>query len=419
MFSLEELETLSGLLGDLAAADDGATIDTDLFGIQESAEALTAPQSGPTEKKRRRAKNSNLPYSTDIQRRRKAELEALRSQVRQLSGELNLLARSCDSHSHRTVPPSELPEDQHQQLIWRNRAMANWGERNRAVRTNLALKRIFSQQVKLLKSMRKVLRQNDIREGIKLIGQLQPTADRLLFRFHTSELMLAEISSNLAWMHLRTDLVMPTLGENLSVSFSSQAKVHGHCGTRIETTSLTPLACTVKEAGQILWGHATNQDASSIMKEAFNVSQTQIFDGGQTVYDRRCVTHLFIQNGELDTPRYANALGAYRKYEDKNQVHLVGRMRWFIPGDSIQLEDYYWTVIEPSPRDPEHSCVVRTYYLLEVRDTGMRSTLQGKSIRDLVLEAIAKKSRQFLQLMQNAFLDQAGLVMETSPTPTV
>ncbi|KAG6945730.1 hypothetical protein JG688_00016414, partial [Phytophthora aleatoria] len=83
--------------------------------------------------------------------------------------------------------------------------------------------------------------------------------------------MLAEISSNLAWMHLRTDLVMPTLGENLSVSFSSQAKVHGHCGTRIETTSLTPLACTVKEAGQILSSHATNQDASSIMKEAFNV----------------------------------------------------------------------------------------------------------------------------------------------------
>ncbi|KAG3050873.1 hypothetical protein PC121_g18142, partial [Phytophthora cactorum] len=88
MFSLEELETLLGLLDDPTAAADGATIDTDIFGIQEGAEALTAPQSGPTEKKRRRAKNSNLPYSTDIQRRRKAELEALRSQVRQLSGEL-------------------------------------------------------------------------------------------------------------------------------------------------------------------------------------------------------------------------------------------------------------------------------------------------------------------------------------------
>ncbi|ETN22070.1 hypothetical protein PPTG_02119 [Phytophthora nicotianae INRA-310] len=154
----------------------------------------------------------------------------------------------------------------------------------------------------------------------------------------------------------------------------------------------------------------SRQDASSHEPD-FNINQLQSSKKAQTPYDRRCVAHLFIQNGQLDAPHYVKALGVYRKYEDKNRVHLVAQARWLVPADGLEFVDKHWTVIEPSPAEPEHSCIVRTYYLLEVKSPGMGFTHQQESTRNLVMRAITEKSRQILQLMQNTFLDQ---VVESS-----
>lgn len=131
---------------------------------------------------------------------------------------------------------------------------------------------------------------------------------------------------------------------------------------------------------------------------------------------RTCITSLFLQNNDLGTPWYVNALGIYRKFEDKNRVDLVGTMRWLVPAEGLQFEDQYWIVIEPSPADSKRSSVVRTYYQLEVKNTGLKSTQQEKRTQNRMMESIAKISRYYLQFMQNDFLDQAGSVMEPSPT---
>ncbi|ETM50138.1 hypothetical protein F442_07192 [Phytophthora nicotianae P10297] len=237
------------------------------------------------------------------------------------------------------------------------------------------------------------------------VAQPQPRVDRPFFQTSTDEPMLAELSSN-----LRADLVLPNRGDTLTVSFSTQAKSNGDRETRIEITSSTPLACSVQEAGRLLWHYITRQDASSHEPD-FNINQLQSSKKAQTPYDRRCVAHLFIQNGQLDAPHYVKALGVYRKYEDKNRVHLVAQARWLVPADGLEFVDKHWTVIEPSPAEPEHSCIVRTYYLLEVKSPGMGFTHQQESTRNLVMRAITEKSRQILQLMQNTFLDQ---VVESS-----
>ncbi|ETK90407.1 hypothetical protein L915_05832 [Phytophthora nicotianae] len=296
------------------------------------------------------------------------------------SGAKRTAAEARPSHSQRRVQTMELSEEQ---LEWRARALVNLEDRYRAMCTNAELKRIFAHQVALVNTMRNLLKQDETLKGVAFVAQSQPRVDRPFFQTSTDEPMLAELSSN-----LRADLVLPNRGDTLTVSFSTQAKSNGDRETRIEIT----------------------QDASSHEPD-FNINQLQSSKKAQTPYDRRCVAHLFIQNGQLDAPHYVKALGVYRKYEDKNRVLLVAQARWLVPADGLEFVDKHWTVIEPSPAEPEHSCIVRTYYLLEVKSPGMGFTHQQESTRNLVMRAITEKSRQILQLMQNTFLDQ---VVESS-----
>ncbi|ETM56718.1 hypothetical protein L914_00357 [Phytophthora nicotianae] len=301
--------------------------------------------------------------------------------------------------------------EHHEQPKWRDRALGNWCERRCSVRMNVELKKMYAQQLQLLNSMREALGKNGVLEGLKFVEQFQPTADRPFFLGDTSEPMLAELSSNLAQMHLRADQKMPILGNSPSVTLSTRTKHHGLCETRIETSSITPLVCSAQEAERILLHHITK----SSVKQAFDFNEKQSSREEQTAHGRSCVTHLYIQNDKLDAPRYANAFGVYRKFEDRNRIDLVGQVRWFVPSDHLQLDEQYWTVIEPLPAEPERFCVVRAYCQLEGRSacTGVGS--QQKETRDHVMEVIAKKSRQYLQFMQSTFLDQVDPIMQPSP----
>ncbi|KUF97266.1 hypothetical protein AM587_10004650 [Phytophthora nicotianae] len=253
----------------------------------------------------------------------------------------------------------ELSEEQ---LEWRARTLVNLEDRYRAMCTNAELKRIFAHQVALVNTMRNLLKQ-----------------DKTLKRKAMETVKLALKSRQVH--HSRAQF----------------KKLGDFCGTtsqgrtpRAMSRTSTSYVCTRRE---------------------FSNNQLQSSKKAQTPYDRRCVAHLFIQNGQLDAPHYVKALGVYRKYEDKNRVHLVAQARWLVPADGLEFVDKHWTVIEPSPAEPEHSCIVRTYYLLEVKSPGMGFTHQQESTRNLVMRAITEKSRQILQLMQNTFLDQ---VVESS-----
>ncbi|KAF4028011.1 hypothetical protein GN244_ATG20340 [Phytophthora infestans] len=384
MLSLEDSEMLSVLLAD-AACEHDATVGTIPSGMEEGGVTRACRSA---QKKPRNAKTGSLPYSTALQRRQKAEIESLREQAHRLSHQIQILAPVERNQSHtRTIHAEVLHQEQGEQLKWRDRAILNWEERNRTARAHLHLRKIYAQQTKLIGGMRTILGRSDTFEGFKFVQKPQPMADRPFFFGRHKRADASRASSKLAWMHLQSGLIMSTLGDNLFVGSSTQENLDEN---RIETFSITPLPCTVHEAEQILWRYVTNEDTSSAGNEAFNFTQARSFDGGQTPFDRRCVTHLFIQNSKLGTPLYANALGVYRKYRDKSQVDLVGRMRWLLPGDSLEFEDQY----------------------INGRNSGKSSSKQQHIIRKLVMMSIADKTRRYLQMMQNAFLDRAGPIMD-------
>ncbi|GMF33497.1 unnamed protein product [Phytophthora fragariaefolia] len=216
---------------------------------------------------KRRAKGSGLPYSTDLQRRRNAELKQLRLAEQQLRVQLNLL-RECPA-TITTELAAALPEIQDKVLEWRKRAITNCEDRVRAQRKNKEFKRALRQQFKLFESIRKELSQSGVLYGLDFLNCIKPTADRPLLQVDFSKLVLDELACSLTQMYVGSSDMVPTAEDNQVVTFHSRTRLDDSMGLLFETTSVTPLACTVREAGDILWRYATNNDGADNEK-AFN-----------------------------------------------------------------------------------------------------------------------------------------------------
>ncbi|KAG6966185.1 hypothetical protein JG687_00004994 [Phytophthora cactorum] len=145
-------------------------------------------------KKDRRRKEGPVRYTTNLQRRKKAELKALREEARQLNAQLEGLLLSRLSHIG--MVPAITPQDQNPG-VWRSLAIIESEGRERAERANRELKSIVANQVKVHASIRKILGRNDLLQGMDFVFEAQPTSDRLLQQFDFSDAILAELSSGL------------------------------------------------------------------------------------------------------------------------------------------------------------------------------------------------------------------------------
>ncbi|ETL95332.1 hypothetical protein L917_06846 [Phytophthora nicotianae] len=107
MIPCDDMPLLSDILDGLFD-DHGAVIDTDYIGTEKECRVPATSRNEINRKKRRCAKTSKLPYSTDLQRRRKAELKELRIQVQRLSAQLEYISLSGSRHTHKETRQSNL-----------------------------------------------------------------------------------------------------------------------------------------------------------------------------------------------------------------------------------------------------------------------------------------------------------------------
>lgn len=94
----------------------------------------------------------------------------------------------------------------------------------------------------------------------------QPTADCSLDQFDFSDAILEELASSLGRLRLEADRVSPALDGDLSITCSSRNKFHETRGTCVETTSITPMACTIQKVAEILWHHITAKKIKDVEK---------------------------------------------------------------------------------------------------------------------------------------------------------
>ncbi|EGZ08577.1 hypothetical protein PHYSODRAFT_318611 [Phytophthora sojae] len=338
---------------------------------------IVQPQlKSPTVYKDRRRKGGPVRYTTSLQRRKKAELRSLREEAQRLNAQLEKLQLSRLSRIG--VGPAMTDPQSGHSSVWCSLAMIESEGRERAERTNRALKAIMANQLQVHASICKLLRRSNVLEGMDFVFQPQPTSGSPLFQVDFSDAILSDQSSSLGRLRLEVDRVFPALEGSLSITCSSQAKHHETRGNCVDTSSIAPMTCTVQQAGNLLWHHITTERNTDAHK-AFSFVRTR----NPNSLERNCMASLPDGNDAL--------------------LHL----------DGLQFEDHHWTTISPSPTDSQNASVVRSCYQLQVKQVDTRSVQPGDLARveNVVLNSIGKKLRNVLQLQQNVLLDHVDPVV--------
>ncbi|KAG2941547.1 hypothetical protein PC117_g10213 [Phytophthora cactorum] len=130
----------------------------------ESVSLKTREHSSSRPRRKRIRKVGSVPYSTDLQRRRKAEVLSLRSEVQELECKLSQLQQQ--SNGGETAISTR-----QSQAEWQNRAWIVRQEREKAESANRELKNILSKRFSFIASMQTLLQRSDLLEGIDILSQ--------------------------------------------------------------------------------------------------------------------------------------------------------------------------------------------------------------------------------------------------------
>ncbi|KAG2940515.1 hypothetical protein PC115_g2520 [Phytophthora cactorum] len=182
----------------------------------ESVSLKTREHSSSRPRRKRIRKVGSVPYSTDLQRRRKAEVLSLRSEVQELECKLSQLQQQ--SNGGETAISTR-----QSQAEWQNRAWIVRQEREKAESANRELKNILSKRFSFIASMQTLLQRSDLLEGIDILSQ---NSMQLLTQPGTANSILAEMSGSLEQMLLRVDSVFPALDSCLAVALITHKKRH-------------------------------------------------------------------------------------------------------------------------------------------------------------------------------------------------
>ncbi|POM77299.1 Hypothetical protein PHPALM_5337 [Phytophthora palmivora] len=334
-------------------------------------------------KKSRRLKQGPVPYTTELQRRKRSELLTLRQEVEKLNDLLVKLHQH--RHDHLALPTNKEGEGGNG---WRSLAVIECEGRQRAERANRELKAIMANQQKTWTAIQKLLKKRNIREGQEFLFHLKPAVERFPSRFDYSDAVLGELASGLEALRLDTGVMFPTLdaASNYTIVSHTHDKCNATNGHRIaETTTTTPLACSVQDAGDRLWRFVSADI-------------------------RKCNPHSFEMNcvaNDRNGLQTIDGVVIYRRYDESDRIVVVGSSLWFLPTGGLQFEDKLWTVISPSPSGLPHSSVVQTRYQLQAKitDTSVLPT-DFAFAENAVMSSIGQKLRIAMQALQNVLLSE-------------
>ncbi|KAG7380767.1 hypothetical protein PHYBOEH_011331 [Phytophthora boehmeriae] len=381
-----------------SSLDSTATAE---LSLTESGVAVveTSPRPQSQKTKRRMGRNSTVAYSTDHYRRRKAELQTLTAEAKRLNAQLVQLVYSRQGRTDSEML-LELQTAQEDRRRWRGLATIEYEGRMRARTTNQRLKAVQLKQLKVLNSIRKVLCQDGVLEGMKFVERLNPMADSSFFHLDYSDHVLAELSSKLKQQRMDVQARLPNVDEGVAVALRSRTKHQGSC---FETNVITSLACTADQAGVLLWNFYTNKNMKDI-RDSFRFIRAKSPRGWEESNKGCCIVSILIQNQKGDLLP-VEAVSAYHKYEEVDSIAVVGTTSWFLPTEELRFIDRYWTAVSRLPSDPEHSSLIRTHYELQVESAGAKS---NSSLQEMMIHSIGQRTRKYLQLQQDAFLDEAN-----------
>ncbi|KAG6609383.1 uncharacterized protein IUM83_00389 [Phytophthora cinnamomi] len=331
-----------------------------------------------------------VPYTTELQRRKRSELLTLRQEAEALNRRLALLQQLRHDRLALAVNATDGGGS-----AWQGLAAIECEERKRAERTNRELKVILETQQKTVAAICKVLGKRRVFEGRDFVFQLKPTIPRFPSRLDYSNAILADLERGLDLLRVDTETIFtPPEDNKYAIVSRSQDIRRTPDGHRVaETTTITPLPCSVQDAGETLWRFVS----SDVDKSFYSI--------------RKCNPHSFEMNcvaNSREGPQHIDGVVIYRRYDESDRIVIVGTSTWFLATGGLQFEDKFWTVISPSPSDPLHSSVVQTRYQLQANIPDAKSVLAANfaQAEDAVLSSIGRKLRNAMLALQSALLTE-------------
>ncbi|KAL3673019.1 hypothetical protein V7S43_002316 [Phytophthora oleae] len=346
-----------------------------------------------TRKKKRKARQpGQVAQSTRFQREKRDLILALRQQVIELTAKVKLLQRTRQPINSQAVQGPQKPKGL--SSVWEDLAILQYQERQRSEQTNRDLKAMLARQRKLEQSISKLLGRKDVLEGMELLCRLEPMTTVISsteFKIDLTDVVFAELEMTTATLYMKTNTMFPPLQGQPMVSFSTKDKNEDPLGAYIEITTTTPMACPLHVAAEILW-----EGTSKGSKDPEKVPQSMRAKCYNTLA-RSCKLDMF------STVRI-DGINFVRRYFESNRIVLVSTATWFLPAKGVRFQDNIWTIVSPSPVDPQNSSVVQSFCQFGAHSSGLMKEDIAPA-QEYVRASIGSKLRQLQEKQQKYLLE--------------
>ncbi|RLN47540.1 hypothetical protein BBJ28_00002931 [Nothophytophthora sp. Chile5] len=381
-------------------------------------------QDPPAKAKKRRAPGS----STRLQRRKKAEILALREETQELEAELQQLKRMGGERSSGNAVNQVQIHAKNASLRtgstksrWFATASAQYQERLLSEKTNRKLRAIFADQAAVSESFRQLLQKQPVlyvrlsfdllmrtaprwehklifvcfrasQQGMDYVFKMPtPTARHPFADIDDSVSAMAELETMVEGLYLDSSSVFRS---KVHPSISSNLMVRNDIGRgkTVEITTTTPMACSMEAAGALLWKDLTTQREYLRQRKPSSVEKN---------------FSMLLRSQESATP--IDGLTFTRKFEEPNRIALVTAQQMLLPAEALSIGMHSWTVVTRSEVEPRRASIVRSVLRIYAESRAGFSAQESdlRAAEEIVLGALSVKMRTHSQTQQNALLQES------------
>ncbi|RLN47526.1 hypothetical protein BBJ28_00002928 [Nothophytophthora sp. Chile5] len=382
-----------------------------------------------------------LCYSTQLQQRKKAELQALRDEAVDLEAQVKQLHQrrqrqrrppNCRARKENgfaasattcttLCTTSDVDMERMAALstggecnspAWFKQVVVEFHRRQQSEQLNGKLKEIWARQAKVNGSLQHLLQKRSllyVRAGATQFGYLNPSmtdqlreaagaAAEVSVEDETMSI-IAQLEKSVDRLYLASNSVFDaeeptTISCSTNVKRSSDAQ--GNC---IEIVTTTPVSCALQDAAAVVWKdlNVKGPDPERIYRfvRPDSVKPDSL--------EKNFMVALHNKAGVLKV----DGTQFLRKFEEPDRVVLIKANVLRLPNHGMRFRDRTWIIISRSKLNPAHASVARTCYQLYADGPEGCSVREDVApIRDYVLSSLSGKVRQDHQMLQNLLIEE-------------
>ncbi|KAG7382573.1 hypothetical protein PHYBOEH_010411 [Phytophthora boehmeriae] len=396
------IDSKSEDIGSPFGIEDMESILLDSFDDELKDEKLTvAKNSEPVifkQKKKKRTPGS----STRLQRRKKAEILALREQASELEARLTSLQQVTGK-----VGESSMLEVQYQRndgaLAWQSRAGEEYQKRLQSETTNRKLRKILVDNLPTIDIIGSLLREYKLNAPMWLSNSKELSYPALQQPLNDNKLLalIGQLEDAVATMYLNTNAVFKATAR-IFLSNELTWKKMNQCGRLFEITTMTPVPCSMLAAADLVW-------KEYLIVRKYSDKFYRFFRQRKTSSIEKCFV-MTLRSGSIQ--REINGVAFTRKIEEPNRIVLVEADYFFLPTEALRFRMQSWTVITPQKSELQETSVVRSVlqFFPEYAEGFFPLETDLRDIENMVLGTLSERVRAFLQTQQAKLLQDADLV---------